>query len=308
MKNRLLKLGLPLFALLTGLLAVRATGLLRQPQPNEQQFSQQVNLAMRQAADRLFDLAGDSTRTIPPVEAPSAGEYLLRLESQFDYDSLPAYLDKALALNGIHEKYHVAVLDCLNDLLMLGYTQETIASGNVPCRGRDMPAGCYNLTVSFPGRASHTGSTAWAWAWWAVANLVAFAALAFFVYKQTRARKLAEPILEAAPLPATEPAVAEPSGLLHFGNTAFDPANLFVVVGDARQPLTFREAKLLHFFVQYPNQVLERDAIMAAVWEDEGIIVGRSLDVFVSRLRKILQHDPAVKLANVHGVGYRMEV
>ena len=94
----------------------------------------------------------------------------------------------------------------------------------------------------------------------------------------------------------------------HLGNTAFDPANLCVTIGGKRQPLTFREAKLLQFFAERPNQVLERDAILAAVWEDEGIIVGRSLDVFVSRLRKILQDDPSVKIANVHGVGYRFEV
>ncbi|MCU0346840.1 MAG: helix-turn-helix domain-containing protein [Saprospiraceae bacterium] len=306
MKNRLLKFGLPLFALLTGLLAVRATGLMHQPEPDERQFSQQVNLAMRQAADRLFDLAGDSTRTIPPVEMPSAGEFLLRLESDLSYDSLPAYLGEALAQNGIQAEYHVAVLDCLDGLLMLGYTKETIASGNVPCKGRVMEAGCYNLTVSFPGRATRTGSNAWAW--WAVANLVAFAALSFFVVKKIRARKLAEPVPTATEPAVEAPAVEAPSGLLRFGNTAFDPANLYVQMGDARQPLTFREAKLLQFFAERPNRVLEREAIMAAVWEDEGIIVGRSLDVFVSRLRKILQNDPTVKLANVHGVGYRLEV
>jgi DNA-binding response OmpR family regulator len=140
-----------------------------------------------------------------------------------------------------------------------------------------------------------------------VANLVAFAALSFFVYKKMRARKQAEPVPTSEPAVAV-PHVAEPSGLLHIGNTAFDPANLYVQVGDARQPLTFREAKLLRYLAERPNQVLEREAIMAAVWEDEGIIVGRSLDVFVSRLRKILQNDPTVKLANVHGVGYRLEV
>ena len=98
------------------------------------------------------------------------------------------------------------------------------------------------------------------------------------------------------------------SPLLAFGNTQFDLANQFVLIGSERQPLTFREAKLLHYLVKNRNQVLSRDAILAAVWGDEGIIVGRSLDVFVSRLRKILQKDPTIKIVNVHSVGYRLEV
>lgn len=111
-----------------------------------------------------------------------------------------------------------------------------------------------------------------------------------------------------APIAQAPAAQVSDATLLRFANTDFDPTNQFVQLGDIRQPLTFREAKLLHFFVQHQNQVLERDAILAAVWEDEGILVGRSLDVFVSRLRKILQKDTAVKIANVHGVGYRLEV
>jgi hypothetical protein len=298
MKNSLLKLGLPLFVLLTGLLAVRASGLFEPPKPDERLFSQQVNLAMRQTADRLLDLAGDTTRAIPPVEKVSEGEYMLRIESQFSYDSLPRFLEAALAQHGIREKYHVAVLDCLENLLMLGYSQESVEDGKVPCSGRQPIGDCYNLSVSFPSLAKKAGGNGWAW--WALANLAAFGLLSFFVYKKMINKQLEE----TQPTPSAN----ENDALLRFGGAIFDPANLYVEVIGTRQSLTFREAKLLQFFAERPNQVLERDAILAAVWEDEGIIVGRSLDVFVSRLRKILQKDPSLKLANVHGVGYRLEV
>ncbi|MBK8568244.1 MAG: winged helix-turn-helix transcriptional regulator [Saprospiraceae bacterium] len=299
MKNSLLKFGLPLLVLLTGLLAVRASGLFEQPHPDDRQFSQQVNLAMRQAADRLLDLAGDTTRTIPPVKEVGAGEYLLQLESQFSYDSLPRFLEAALAQHGIREKYHVAVLDCLENLLMLGYSKENVKEGQVPCSGRQPLGDCYNLSVSFPDRTAKTAGSGWAW--WALANVLAVGALVYWVYKRLKNNQLEE----KASMPSD---FIENDALLRFGSTAFDPANLFLEIAGTRQPLTFREAKLLQFFVERPNQVLERDAILAAVWEDEGIIVGRSLDVFVSRLRKILQKDPSLKLANVHGVGYRLEV
>ena len=84
--------------------------------------------------------------------------------------------------------------------------------------------------------------------------------------------------------------------------------NLILVSGSTSFNLTYREAKLLSLFIGNKNQVLERDFILKSVWEDEGIIVGRSVDVFVSRLRKMLSTDSLVKISAVHGVGYRMEV
>jgi DNA-binding winged helix-turn-helix (wHTH) protein len=309
MKSHLKKIGLPLAVLLACLLAVQGMSLASKPDASaDRQFSQKVNLAIRQAADRLFDLAGDKTSTIPPVEEISPGEFLLRLENNFAYDSLPALLDAALAQLDIDEPYYVTVNNCLNNLLMLGYTQEAVKEGQVACGGRVQTAGCYNLTVVFPNRREGTDNNAWAWIALALGAAAAFAAGYF--YKKTKNKEaLGEAAIAAASPEASVPLPqATNNQLLRFANTEFDPTNQYVQIGDTRQPLTFREAKLLHFFLQHQNQVVERDAIMAAVWEDEGIIVGRSLDVFVSRLRKILQKDTAVKIANVHGVGYRLEV
>jgi DNA-binding response OmpR family regulator len=72
--------------------------------------------------------------------------------------------------------------------------------------------------------------------------------------------------------------------------------------------LTFREAKLLEYFASHPNEVLNREQIQDYVWKDEGVIVGRSLDVFISRLRKILKSDESISIKNIHGVGYKLEV
>ena len=98
------------------------------------------------------------------------------------------------------------------------------------------------------------------------------------------------------------------ANLLHFGQSSLDLANLLLLTGTHKHNLTYREAKLLRVLASHPNQVLERDQILKLVWEDEGITVGRSVDVFISRLRKLLSHDPTIKIAAVHGVGYRMEV
>jgi DNA-binding response OmpR family regulator len=107
----------------------------------------------------------------------------------------------------------------------------------------------------------------------------------------------------------TPPAAVIPDNTekFYFGKFVLDMTNL-VLVGQSHSRLTYREAKLLKLFATNTNRILERDYILRVVWEDEGIFVGRSVDVFVSRLRKMLAEDPGLKIAAVHGVGYRMEV
>jgi DNA-binding response OmpR family regulator len=73
-------------------------------------------------------------------------------------------------------------------------------------------------------------------------------------------------------------------------------------------PLTIKEAKLLSIFAANLNQIVDRNRLQKEVWEDEGVIVGRSLDMFISKLRKKLEQDPNVKLTNIHGKGYKLEV
>ena len=95
--------------------------------------------------------------------------------------------------------------------------------------------------------------------------------------------------------------------LVFIGQSIFDTRHQTISIGENQQKLTFREAKLLELFCQHKNELLERDFILKNVWEDEGVLVGRSVDVFVSRLRKILKNDASLKITNVHSRGYRFE-
>jgi DNA-binding winged helix-turn-helix (wHTH) protein len=60
--------------------------------------------------------------------------------------------------------------------------------------------------------------------------------------------------------------------------------------------------------VAHPNQIIKRDELTKKVWEDNGVFVGRSLDTYISKLRKILKDDDSIRITNVHGVGYKLEV
>ncbi len=69
--------------------------------------------------------------------------------------------------------------------------------------------------------------------------------------------------------------------------------------------LTQREADLLKFFCDHPNKVLKREEVLLSVWGKDDYFLGRSMDVFITRLRKHFKTDPAIILETIHGIGFR---
>ena len=77
--------------------------------------------------------------------------------------------------------------------------------------------------------------------------------------------------------------------------------------GDART-LTLKEAELIRYFTENPNKVLSRNDILQKVWGSNDYYLGRSLDVFISRLRKYFKADTNVNITNLHGIGFRFSI
>jgi two-component system response regulator VicR len=90
------------------------------------------------------------------------------------------------------------------------------------------------------------------------------------------------------------------------GKYAFDFQKLTLAINGSTQNLTFREAEVLKYLAERPDLVIRRDELLKAIWGDDDYFMGRSLDVFISRLRKYLSGDPDIRIDNVHGVGFRM--
>lgn len=95
---------------------------------------------------------------------------------------------------------------------------------------------------------------------------------------------------------------------IQLGRITFFPAELSLEVEGSHKGLTQREADLLLFFCAHKNQVLKREVILKAIWGDDDYFFGRSLDVFISKLRKYLKPEPAVRIVNYHGVGFKFEI
>lgn len=92
------------------------------------------------------------------------------------------------------------------------------------------------------------------------------------------------------------------------GKLAFDYRNLTIINGDIEKTLTQREADLLKLLIENKNNVIKREEILERVWGQNDYFLGRSMDVFISRLRKYLSDDEAIKIDNIHGVGFKLIV
>lgn len=90
------------------------------------------------------------------------------------------------------------------------------------------------------------------------------------------------------------------------GSFQFDPRNFLLLKGNEKILLTQREAELLKYLLDHKNEVLKRNQILTSIWGQDDYFFGRSLDVFISRLRKIFAQDDSIKIENLHGIGYKL--
>lgn len=245
-----------------------------------------VNLALRKAVDHLLRENGDSVSRIPGAVRIAENTWSIRPDAAFSYNKLPEIIDSAFGQHHISTPYSVTVRRCLDNFIDLGYQQNDLSDSlPVPCSGREAPEGCHYIEVTFEQRSVAAGI-------WAAGLLLA-AALAAWMTSRTG-------------VPGRTS--AHEAVWTTLGNTRLDISGQTLLCGGEYLALTFRETKLLRLFAENPNQLLEREFIISKVWTDEGVLVGRSLDVFVSRLRKKLNGDPSLAIVSVHGVGYKLVI
>jgi len=92
--------------------------------------------------------------------------------------------------------------------------------------------------------------------------------------------------------------------IVNIGKITFDTEKLKLSMGKTEHNLTFREAELLKFFIENKNTILTRERILNVLWGENDYFAGRSLDVFITRLRKYFKADSNISIENKHGVGF----
>jgi len=91
------------------------------------------------------------------------------------------------------------------------------------------------------------------------------------------------------------------------GTYVFDVKNLTLTTGEEVKKVTQREGELLQVLASNKNEIVKRKQLLEQIWGKEDYFLGRSMDVFISRLRKHLSADPNINIENVHGVGFRLK-
>jgi two-component system OmpR family response regulator len=103
-----------------------------------------------------------------------------------------------------------------------------------------------------------------------------------------------------------QPAINKQSGLYNIGSYTFDPLNQLLTIEEKKIKLTTKESELLDLLYQKGNEMLERNYALKTIWIDDNYFNARSMDVYISRLRKYLSKDLSVKILNIHGKGYKL--
>jgi hypothetical protein len=247
-------------------------------------------LVMRNIGHELLTSSGDSTSRVMPVRKLDEQTFLLEFENDFSFfpDSLIEVVHRTLSKSDFPAQYAVHVMSCADRSIVYNY-EMTAQEDLIPCRGREQPSGCYAVQITFskpflPYNQTFLGGIA-------LAGLVLIGFVTFGVNRKSK-KTIA---------PDTEEFLA-------IGSYKFYPKSGLLSHPKETLSLSRKETTLLTLFAHNPNELLLRDRLLKEVWEDEGVITGRSLDMFVSKLRKKLHHDSAVNLVNVHGKGYRLEV
>lgn len=259
-------------------------------------------IVMRKIAHQILLYTGDSTTPVQSIEKISASQFKIPFATSFGFkpDSLVQIIDRVVRGYDFPSHYIVNVLEPDSQKVVFGYAMLGARQDDIiPCQGRDQPARQYYIMIQFQDPAESNKK----WYFLGI-GLLSVSLIALFA-KLARSRK---------PLPASvepvhdQPMEALPSKRISIGPYLFYPVEQYLLKGEQKTELTAKESRLLEIFASMPNQVVERNRLQKEVWEDEGVIVGRSLDVFVSKLRKKLEAEDQVKIINVHGKGYKLVI
>ncbi|WP_417882685.1 winged helix-turn-helix domain-containing protein [Xanthomarina gelatinilytica] len=283
-----------IFFILSGLslLAFSFWFLMSSEEPN-QLFSQKVKVALRAVGHQLLLAHGDSTSLVMPVTSLTENTYQLSFQKPLSLDpsALVVVIDSVFQKAELPKDYLVETLACEAQEVAYSYQIVNQVENNiVPCAGRILPENCYTIHLSFKPLGTKSINKEYI----SYALMLCGFVLLLLGFKQ----KTQDEKSKALDTPAFET----------IGSFRFYPEQNKLVKQAEEISLSKKECELLEIFAAKPNQVIKRDELTKKVWEDHGVIVGRSLDTYISKLRKKLEADSSIKIINVHGVGYKLEV
>lgn len=258
---------------------------------NEFDFARREVL-LRRIGHEILLQSGDSTSRVLPINKIAENEYQISFEQAFTFkpESLVHITRQWLSKAPHAGDYIVNVLKCDNSTVTYGYAISNNKKDDIiACTGRVQPKACYRINIKFRPTGINTARNRY------ILGGLSLLAFAGFIFLRSGKSKKVIPVVQA-------------SGTFKLGAVLFDPEHRKLFMEGKTIDLTVTEARVLLIFASAPNEIIERSRLQKEIWEDAGVIVGRSLDMFISKLRKKLESDPDIKIVVVRGKGYKLEI
>jgi hypothetical protein len=186
--------------------------------------------------------------------------------------------------------YIVNVLNCGDAGVVYGYAiSKNKKDDIVACLGRRQPKACYIINIKFKPTGINTAKNGY------LLGGLSFLAFVGFIF--LRSFKPRRALLDS-----------QHTNMFTLGSVLFDANNRKLTINEKTIDLTGTESRVLLIFALSPNETIKRSRLQKEIWEDEGVVVGRSLDMFISKLRKKLEFDPNIKIVVIRGKGYKLEI
>jgi len=258
--------------------------------------------AIRVIGDQMLLQSNNSTSRVLPIEQDDK-VYLMSFDTDLEIipDSLVSEVKDQFFRIHLEDDYLLEVLSCDSHKVVYSYLKIKEASKDVvACKMRILVKDCYQIKISLTESLSKIDSKIVDEAtleskpskrMWLIL-LAALVTVMIVVAYKTKKRNTSN----------------STSASIRLGKFYFKPKDATLFLKEERIDLSVKEADLLQLLHRSLNQTVAREIILKEVWGDEGDYVGRTLDVFISKLRKKLSADPSVKIMNVRGVGYRLVV
>ncbi|KQX13537.1 winged helix-turn-helix domain-containing protein [Flavobacterium sp. Root420] len=247
---------------------------------------------LRRIGHELLLQSGDSTSRVLPVKKIAENEYQIRFENDLSFQpaSLVNITRRFLTKDPLASDYVVNVLNCGNSSVVYGYAiSKNKKDDIVACIGRVQPIACYMINIKFKPTGINTAKNGYL-----LGGLSFLAFVGLILLRSFKPRKVLSD--------------SRDTGKLTLGPVLFDAKNQKLEANGKTIDLTGTETRVLLIFALSPNETIERSRLQKEIWEDEGVIVGRSLDMFISKLRKKLEFNPNIKIVVIRGKGYRLEI
>lgn len=253
-----------------------------------------VKVALRDVGHHLLLSNQDSISVVKPVTNSEDLQYQLSFEKQLiiNPDTLVALVKKSFQKANLPQHYLVEVIQCKDNEVAYSYKMEqNVEKGIIPCGGRQLKKGCYLINVRFT--KSIVSNESYSYTWFFYVFLLGIFGIIILLYFKRKTKVVAVEYSEK---------------YTAIGTYKFYPEQNKLIKEAVEISLSKKECELLTIFMEQPNQVIKREELTKKVWEDHGVFVGRSLDTYISKLRIKLKADETIKLINIHGVGYKLEI